>query len=255
MTVLLASLGVGAAVWLSGRARPRLLGHQIWRHAPLVGVGLATGVVVLRLEGRWLVVGLFAVALAAAVRWLVQRRRAAKRAAEGQERVLRLCEAFAAELAAGLPPLRVAERAGAEFAEFAELAQAVRVGAEVPATLRRMALVRGHGDLRLVAAAWEVAGRSGSGLAEVMSRMAQAIAQRRATAALADAELASTRATAGLMAVLPVGTLALAGSLGGDPVGFLTGTTPGLICLGAGLGLVVAGLAWLQHIEASVGGP
>ncbi|MEI2821252.1 MAG: TadA family conjugal transfer-associated ATPase [Marmoricola sp.] len=41
MTVLLASLGVGAAVWLSGRARPRLLGHQIWRHAPLVGVGVS----------------------------------------------------------------------------------------------------------------------------------------------------------------------------------------------------------------------
>jgi tight adherence protein B len=54
------------------------------------------------------------------------------------------------------------------------------------------------------------------------------------------------------MAVLPFGVLLLGAGVGGDPVGFLTGTTPGLGCLAAGLGLACAGLVWLQVITDRV---
>jgi len=55
-------------------------------------------------------------------------------------------------------------------------------------------------------------------------------------------------ATARLLAVLPLGVLLLGSGLGGDPIGFLLGTTPGLVCLCAGVALEYLGLRWLARI-------
>jgi tight adherence protein B len=55
-----------------------------------------------------------------------------------------------------------------------------------------------------------------------------------------------------MLAVLPVGVLLLGAGVGGDPIGFLTGTTPGLVCLALGLALSFSGLLWLERIADRV---
>ena len=162
------------------------------------------------------------------------------------------CESVAADLAAGQPPHRVLARSVAEFPEFTAAAAAAELGADVPDALRRLARAPGAGELRLVAAAWQVAHRSGAGLADALEQVGRGVRARRRTARLVAAELAPAHATARMMAALPL-VFVLAGSgLGGDPVAFLTGTTPGLACLSAGLALSYAGLEWLQRIADAV---
>jgi tight adherence protein B len=55
-----------------------------------------------------------------------------------------------------------------------------------------------------------------------------------------------------MLAVLPVGVLLLGAGVGGDPLGFLTGSMPGLGCLGLGLGLSFVGMLWLDRIADRV---
>ena len=126
------------------------------------------------------------------------------------------------------------------------------MGADVPAALRLLARRPGAGQLRNLAASWQVAHETGSGLAAAVHRAAQAIRAERRTARLVSAELASARATARMLAVLPVGVLLLGAGVGGDPVGLLLTTPLGLGCLAVGLGLSVAGLAWLERIADRV---
>ncbi len=207
---------------------------------------------VLLLHGRHLVLGLLGVVVAAAAERLIARRRAAVAAVARSGRVQAYCESLAAELAAGQPPHRVLARSVGEFPEFAAAASAAELGADVPEALRRLARPPGSGELRLVAAAWQVAHRSGAGLAGALEQVGRGVRERRRTARLVAAELAAAHATARMMAALPV-VFVLAGSgLGGDPVSFLTDSTLGLACLSAGLALTYAGLAWLQRIADTV---
>jgi len=124
----------------------------------------------------------------------------------------------------------------------------------VPGTLRSLAARPGAGQLRTVAAAWQVAHRSGAGLAGALAMAADRLRDDRATARVVATEMAAAHATARLLAALPVGVLLLGDGLGGDPVGFLLGTTPGLVCLCSGLALEYAGLRWLARITDRVTG-
>ena len=81
---------------------------------------------------------------------------------------------------------------------------------------------------------------------------AAGIRSDRRTERLVAAELAAAYATARMLAVLPVGVLLLGSGIGGDPIGFLTGTTPGLVCLALGIGLSFGGLLWLDRIAGRV---
>lgn len=238
-----------------GRPRPRWGRSVPWRRprpvllAVPVGVGLA-----LLLHGRQLALGLIGVLVAIAAHRLVARRRAGRAAAATATRVQAFCEALAAELAAGQPPQRVLARSVTEFPEFRAAATAADLGADVPDALRRLARAPGADDLRLVAAAWQVAHRSGAGLAGAIEQVLHTVRERRRAARLVAAELAPAHATARMMAALPLVFVLLGSGLGGDPVAFLTGTTSGLVCLGGGLALSWAGLAWLQRIADGVVG-
>ena len=77
-------------------------------------------------------------AVALGVGRLVRRRRAARAAEQRSDQVLAVCESMASDLAAGQPPLLSLDRAAAEWPEFAPVAVAGRMGADVPAALREL---------------------------------------------------------------------------------------------------------------------
>jgi tight adherence protein B len=180
-------------------------------------------------------------------------RRAASEAARTRDLVLDCCEALAAELASGQPPGTALVHAARTWSPLLTVAQAYAYGGDVPASLRRVAADEpGAEELRLVAAAWQVAHLTGQGLAEALARVGAGLRDARATRRVVAGELASARATARLVGALPVVALAMGTGSGGDPVGFLVGTPLGIACLAGGLAIETAGLVWIERIAADV---
>ena len=260
MTVAVAA--GAAAAWLVVPAPPRArlppdatrAGAPPWR-----GAVLLVGVPVLVLVGGGsprlvvLVVVLGAAALGGLRVW---RARVARRAATTTAaRVLETCEALAAELGAGRPPAAALDRAAEDWSALAPVAEAHRVGADVPAAWRALAADPGAGDLRVVAAAWQVAHRTGEGLADTLDRVALGLRDAQGTRRVVEGELASARATAKLVAALPLLALTMGNGAGGDPWGFLLGHPVGLGCLALGLAFAFTGLAWIEAMAREVDRP
>ncbi len=237
--------GAGGVLVASAALLP-LAGCAVWLTTATVGPELP------RTAAPAAVV-LSAAAAAAAVLAARQRRR--RVAAAHADRVLESCELLAAELSAGLPPGRALARAAGAEPLLGPAASAERLGADVAAVLRAGAATPGAAGLARLAAAWEVSRRTGQRLAPAVLTAAESLRRDRATQRVIDAELASARATARLLAVLPVLALAMGGATGGSPWAFLLGTAPGVACLAIGLGLGVAGLAWIERITDAAEGP
>ena len=215
--------------------------------APGIGAAL-----VLTVDGVRLALALVVTACVLAVCLLVRRSRHARSAEGRQALVVEVCEALAGELRAGQPLVASLERCVEVWAELPPVVVAGRLGADVPAALRRVAALPGADGLREVAAAWQVAQQSGAGLATAVAQVAETARRRQATRHLVTGELASTQATARLVALLPVASLAMSSGIGGHPWHFLLGTPVGVACLALGAAFAFAGLLWIDRIAVAV---
>ncbi len=257
VSVSTAAVLAGLAVWIlsqgPSRLRPagsrlRLLRGGVPPFGAVVASAAVVGGTAMLLDGTSLALALIVVGVATAL--VAGWRRARDRAAAVQraDRVVEVCESLAGELRAGQPPVRALEHAVAVWPELAPAAAAARLGGDVPAAIRRLGTLPGAGGLAEVASAWQVSSASGATMAVALARVADSARRRRATARLVASELASAQATARMVAVLPVAVLGMGTGLGGDPWGFLLTTPGGLVCLGGGAGLGLAGLGWIERI-------
>ncbi len=254
MTALAGVLAAGAAVLLS---RPAMrLGPGARRSripVPVVVVVVGVGVAVW-LRGSHVVLALTGIGVAVETAAHLRRARARAVASRRTALVGAVCEGLAADLAAGRPPLHALRDAVRDWPELAPVARAADLDADVPAALRRLAGLPGAEQCRTLAAAWQVAARSGASLASAMEMAAVTVRREREIDRLVRTELASAQATARLLAMLPAGVLALGSGVGGDPWSFLLGTPVGLACLVAGLVLAALGMRWLDRIGATASG-
>jgi tight adherence protein B len=251
--MLLAVMAASVAAALAMSVSPVLAPAS--RTVPLraLAVGAAGAVTLLTVSAPQ-VAALCLVSLAAlaAAGHLVRRRRTRRAAREVATRVLETCELLAAELASGQPPGRSLGRAALSWSPLRPVAEADELGGDVPVALRRLATLPGAGDLRLVAAAWAVSGRSGQGLADSVRRCAQGLRDAHRAQRIVEGELASARATARLVAALPVLALLMGSGAGGSPLDFLLCHPLGLCCLAGGLLFGFAGLWWIELIAGDV---
>lgn len=182
--------------------------------------------------------------------WLWRRGRRRREAVDTAARVLEATELMAAELATGRGLGEVLGEAAHGWPPLRAAVEASLLGLDVPEAIRGAAGSPGAHGLTLLAAGWEVAQRTGFGLAEVTAGIAEDLRADLATDRVVLAELASARATAWLVSLLPVLAWAMGSATGGDPLGFLLGGPFGLLCLTFGLALELMGLAWIDVLAS-----
>ncbi|WP_182378882.1 type II secretion system F family protein [Nocardioides sp. WS12] len=222
------------------------------RRWAFVAAGALAAAALLAGSAHLLVVAIVAAGVAGGLARLVAGRRRERLAVASRSRVVELCDALQAELAAGQTAGLALERAAAEWPEIAPVARAAVAGGDVPTALRSLADRPGTGALRVVAAAWQVAHRTGHGLADTLGRVADDLRATEQTRRVVDGELSSARATARLLAALPLLALAMGSGAGAHPWRFLFGHPIGLACLAAGLALAYAGLAWIDALARDI---
>jgi tight adherence protein B len=239
-----------AGLVLPGRATPVLarLGPRTGGTVPgaLVAGVLAACVLVVAIG----VLPVLAGGVVAVAGWRLARRRSDRVGAERRRNLLgELLAGLVAELRSGADPRPAMAAAAGGLPALGPLVMAAgRPAGDVRRELDRLAGLPGGRVAGDLAAAWHLAEVTGCGLAAPADRVLSAHrAEDRLRRELA-AQLAGTVATARLLAGLPVAGVAMGEALGADPLGFLLGTGPGRLCLGAGLALVAVGTRWTTAI-------
>lgn len=101
---------------------------------------------------------------------------------------------------------------------------------------------------RGLAAAWMVATEAGAPLAQALREFSSSLRALAQSARAATTALSGPAATAKLVMVLPVAGVLFGIALGFDTIGTLLGTTPGLVCLGAGCALLWTARWWNRRL-------
>lgn len=183
--------------------------------------------------------------------------------------VRELVQQAATLLRSGVPPWQVwsgltevADAAGPVAGRAARIAaaggDAASVLREDTASVRRSCSVKrsssasgsdpGGRALHGLAAAWEVADRSGAPLADVLDRYADGLLAQEEAADARAVALAGPRATSRVLVILPVAGIGLGVLIGADPVTVLTQTTIGRWCAAFGTALAVVGWWWSRRL-------
>jgi tight adherence protein B len=102
-----------------------------------------------------------------------------------------------------------------------------------------------------LAAGWDVAQRSGAGLATALDRLGEGLRAAEQARAQLSGEVAAVRASARLLAALPAFGLLIGQVIGADPLAWLAGHWAGRIALVGGLVLQAVGLMWLNRVVAA----
>lgn len=248
-----AAVAVAAALWVVHPDDRWVLARRLGGTEPAWARGRRAAVVAAVLV---LVVAVspatrLAVIAAAGAAWFglrLHRTSAARAAARDfSVEVARVVRALSSELRAGISPVVAVQAVATDASDAWRPLR--RVGArDVPGTLRRLSERPGGSGLVDVAAAWEIADRTGAPLAGILDRVADGVQNDVDIDREVATEAAPARATGRLMASLPVVGLLLGTTMGADPVRVLLGTAPGLACLVAGLTLACAGLWWIDRI-------
>ena len=240
---------------LAGRRLPRSAAgrRSEWRRLWLAGAACVVAALSTVLAARPHVLVLAAVASGITAATVRLRRSGGERILRSRRRrqVIDLCDALVAELLAGQPVASALRQAVSDWPELDVVAAAAALGGDVPSVLRVQARRPGAEPLTHVAAGWEVAQRSGAGLAEVLDRLSLALRSDEDVRLEITGSLGPARSTARLLAVLPVVGAALGMSLGADPLDVLLGSMLGAGCLAVGAVLAVAGLFWVERIAAA----
>lgn len=256
--VLAAVCAALAAALAVPRTRPRLPppegGRGRWLSLTTLATGALVAATVAAVSPRLALLSVLAGAVMLGVLRSLRRGRQARGAAATGARVVELCDALQAELAAGQTAGQALDRAAVEWSFVGPVARAAASGGDVVGALRDLASAPGAGALRLVAAAWQVSHRTGHGLADALGRVAEDLRAAEQTRRVVAGELASARATARLLAGLPVVALAMGAGAGAAPWAFLVGHPVGLACLSGGLGLGYVGLTWVDALARDVHG-
>jgi len=127
---------------------------------------------------------------------------------------------------------------------------AAQLGGDCTAALREDS--RQHPDIQGLAACWEIATRTGSGMAITVHRLAESARAAQETRVHLAAQLAGPKATARMLAALPLIGIMLGHMLGADPVSWLLGSVFGLAALILAVILTGVGWWWIVRIAASV---
>lgn len=179
-------------------------------------------------------------------RWRLKHER--RRRHQEREAAILWVLALAGELRAGSEPQRAVVICTRRHGVARRAARAAHVGGDVAAALRADTEATGARVLTSVAGAWDVAQRTGSGMADVLESMADGYRRTIEVQRALEVELASPRASARMMSLLPAIGVLLAMLLGADPLRWLATTPLGLGCLVAGGLLNVAGFVWINRI-------
>ncbi|PSL05415.1 tight adherence protein B [Haloactinopolyspora alba] len=158
------------------------------------------------------------------------------------------CLALAGELGAGMAAGSALASVAEDWPElFAAASGRAAVGDDPVPALRTAARLPGAEALSAVAAAWEVAERSGAGPATVLQAVSESLRSLNAVRREAEAQLASVRATTRLMAALPLLTVVVFSGGDGATVDFLTRHPYGLACLVTAGVFIALGVVWVER--------
>lgn len=162
-------------------------------------------------------------------------------------RVIDAVAALVAELQVGAPSRVALSRAFSDVADICpRTLAAARFGGDVVEALEddgaRLP------PLIALAAVWRVGEESGTGLATACVALLHGLRESEELRRILDAQLAGPRASARMLSFLPIVGLLMGLMLGGNPLAWLLTTTPGRLCLTAGVALNVAGVLWTRRI-------
>lgn len=224
--------------------RPRLLVPVLLAlTVPVIGAGLLGGIPA-AVVCACVLAGLMTGAL------LLRQRLQSWQSHHRAREVAQACSVLAAEMRLG----KVPASALASAAEDCPVLQAGRVLTEMggdPATVwLREGEQPGAQGLLALARAWRVSTRTGAGMEQALTRVAEALREDRELELMVSGELAAPRMTSRLLSLLPAVGCGLGFLIGGDPIAFLTGNPIGQACLLGGVLLCCAGLLWTERLAA-----